>query len=236
MTSLATPRTVLAPRELVALAAEPARLAVAVEGVDGGTMAEALGTLRADDAAHVVAALPVELGTAVLESRAMRDLAAVLERLTDRWAARLLLGVTAPRRAAIFRVLAPRERTRLRAALAPRAREELDLLLRWPAGTVGSAMTPDAVPAALALRLAPGASLDEGVHFLARHDLDAAPVVDDGETLLGVLRATDAREALAAASAGRRRARRVAVLAAVLLVALLALLEVTVATARAHGL
>lgn len=127
-----TPAMTLMPasgRALVALADEPARLAAVLQGWRDVDVAEALDALEPDDAAHVVAALPLRLAIGVLDSGVLHDFPGILERLTDRWAGQLLEGVAPVRRAAIFRTLDAAEGARLRAALSPSARLSLDALL-----------------------------------------------------------------------------------------------------------
>lgn len=109
---------------------ETPRLAVAVEGRHAADVAEELDTLDASEAAQVIAALPLPVAIAVLDSGVLHDVSAILERITDRWAGQLLEGVGSVRRAQIFGTLRPSEGSRLRAALSPSARLSLDALAR----------------------------------------------------------------------------------------------------------
>jgi hypothetical protein len=124
-------------RTLVELADEPARLAAAVQGRHGAEVAEALDALDAGEAARVLAALPLPVAVAAIDSGVLHDVARILERITDRWAGQLLEDISPVRRARIFRVLEAGEARRLRAALSSSARLSLDALLATDIGERG---------------------------------------------------------------------------------------------------
>ena len=143
VTPLATVPTT--PELLYLVAGDPNELAQAVALARSGDIAESLNALPPEGAAQVMAALPFDVAVSVLDEPELDRLAAIFERLSERYATPLVEAMAPDRRADLFQRLPERERQRFFRALEPETRASIEQLVAYPADTAGGIMTTDYV-------------------------------------------------------------------------------------------
>lgn len=132
------------PELLYLLHADPQELAETVAHMRAADVAEALGRLRPDAAARVVAALPFDLAVQVLEEPESRqDRADILDRIPGETAGALIDAMSPDEQADLLRDVSHAERTRLLRQLSPETRQALKLLLQYPPDSAGGIMTTE---------------------------------------------------------------------------------------------
>ncbi|MDR3476151.1 MAG: magnesium transporter [Devosia sp.] len=106
---------------------------------------EALNEYPDETAAEVLALLPLERATDVLDQPGLESAADIVKLLPEDRAAALLEAMSADRRADIFRQLSEPPREALLTRLSPEARDVVRQLLAYPEGSAGSLMTTEYV-------------------------------------------------------------------------------------------
>ncbi|HTJ58973.1 MAG TPA: magnesium transporter [Devosiaceae bacterium] len=106
---------------------------------------DALNDYPEETAAEILALLPLERGTDVLDQPNLENPADLVKLLPEGRAAALLEGMSADRRADIFRHLSEPPRGALLARLSPEARTAVEQLLSYPEASAGSIMTTEFV-------------------------------------------------------------------------------------------
>jgi len=106
---------------------------------------EALNQLPDETGADVLAALPLDRATEVLDQPGLENTSEIVKRLPEDRAVELLEAMSADRCADIFRELSEPPRARLLARLSPDVREVVKHLLVYPEGSAGAIMTTEFV-------------------------------------------------------------------------------------------
>jgi magnesium transporter len=122
-----------------------ADLAAKVVNEHVADIVEALNEYPDETAAEVLALLPLERATDVLDQPGLESAADIVKLLPEDRAAALLEAMSADRRADIFRQLSEPPREALLARLSPEARDVVRQLLAYPEGSAGSLMTTEYV-------------------------------------------------------------------------------------------
>jgi magnesium transporter len=134
------------PELLYLLHGDPQELAETVANMRAADVAEALGRLRVEAAARVVAALPFDLAVQVLEEpESRRDRANILGRIPPDTAGALIDAMSPDEQADLLRSAGQDERSRFLRTLSPETREALKLLLTYPPESAGGIMTTEFV-------------------------------------------------------------------------------------------
>ncbi len=132
------------PELLYLLHGDPQELAETVAHMRAADVAEALGRLRPDAAAKVVAALPFDLAVQVLEEPESRqDRAEILHRMSGDVAGALIDAMSSDEQADLIRDVGHDQRSRLLRQLSAETREALQLLLQYPPDSAGGIMTTE---------------------------------------------------------------------------------------------
>jgi magnesium transporter len=108
-------------------------------------LADLLNQLTRQEAASVLAMLPVPRAVEVFDQPTLRRRSAILEKLDPGRAAQVLEGLSADERAQIVRGMGDVARRRLLPKLSEEVRAEVERLLQYPAHTAGGVMTTEFV-------------------------------------------------------------------------------------------
>jgi magnesium transporter len=106
---------------------------------------EAINQLTPDEAAQVIARLPVEVAIDILDTRELLFGAPIVEALPRPLALTLLVGMSADMAADIVQLLPEEVRSPLMQGLDPATRATIESLLTYPQNTAGSIMTTEFV-------------------------------------------------------------------------------------------
>ncbi len=133
----------LVPNETVRYPASIAeRLAIKKHPAD---IVEALNQYEPEEAAAILAHLPIERTVEIFDEQELNDPATLIKALPQDCAKTVLNGLSADRATDIFQQLPPADRTRLLALLAPENRAPIEELLIYPVNTAGALMTTEFV-------------------------------------------------------------------------------------------
>jgi magnesium transporter len=139
----------VSPELLYLLAGDPAEFAEVVRGMQPADVAEALRGLSPPAAARVLAALPFDLAVMVLDDPELENRLEIVRAMDLPALGPLLSAMSADQQAELFREMPEGERARYLPVLHPKAREALQLVLRYPPESAGGIMTTEflSVPA-----------------------------------------------------------------------------------------
>jgi magnesium transporter len=119
-----------------------ARLAVKKHPAD---IVEALNQYEPEEAAAILAELPIERAVEIFDEQELNDPASLITALPENCAKTVLNGLSADRATDIVQQLPAPDRTRLLALLAPENRGPIESLLLYPPNTAGALMTTEFV-------------------------------------------------------------------------------------------